>query len=231
MMELNSNVIPTLSPGARTNTLTEQVYRQIKRAILTCILKPGQIVYEIDMIQQYGVSKTPVREALKLLTQERLIQSIPGTCYLVTQITVKDINEIWEMRSILEEITAKRAASQATVLQLKKLESKTGEIFQIHNFEDLIRWYDQNREFHLAMAEITENSRLVAALCSILNEVNRLLLLDPEMPFDTSVWVHKHQSIMKALKKRDGDLATSVTLEDMQASRPRIQGVIFTSNK
>jgi DNA-binding GntR family transcriptional regulator len=216
---------------SKTDTLTTQVYRQVKQAILTCQLKPGQMVNESELIFQYGVSKTPVREALKLLTQERLIQSIPGTCYLVTPVTVKDVNEIWEMRAILEEATARHAAGQASESQIEELAAKVGELFPIHAIDDLVRWYDLNTEFHLAMARISNNSRLVASLRSVLEEVNRFLLLDPEMPPDTSAWVYQHQRIVAALRQRDGAQATAVTLEDMLVSRPRIQGLIYTSGQ
>lgn len=221
----------TIFPVPRKNTLAEQVYLQIKTAVLTCKLKPGQMVYESEMIQEYGVSKTPVREALKRLSQERLIQSIPGTCYLVTPVTVKDVEELWEMRAILEEVSATRAAGRATDVQLKDLESKIGSIFPVRQVEDLVAWYDQNTAFHLALAEITRNSRLVATLRTVLNEINRFLLLDPEMPVDTGAWIRQHQRIVDALKKRDGTLAIAVTLEDMQASQPRIEKAIYSPDR
>jgi DNA-binding GntR family transcriptional regulator len=217
------------TPETRPGTLSEKVYRQIKQSILTCKLKPGQMVNESDLIQQYGVSKTPVREALKLLTQDRLVQSIPGTCYLITPITVKDISEIWEMRAILEEATASRAALLATAAQLDEMEHIKGEVFEIRIVEDLVRWYDLNTAFHLSMASMTRNTRLVGALRSVLEEVTRFLLLDPEMPEDTEGWVHQHERILAALRKRDGELATAVTLEDMRASQPRIQGLVYPS--
>jgi DNA-binding GntR family transcriptional regulator len=222
---------PSNTPTPRNNTLAEQAYLQIKTAILTCKLKPGQMIYESEMIQAYGVSKTPVREALKRLTQERLIQSIPGTCYLVTPVTVKDVDELWDMRAILEEVSATRAASQATETQLLELEANIGEIFPIQQRDDLVRWYDQNMAFHLALAEITRNSRLVTTLRSVLNEISRFLLLDPELPPDTSVWIHQHQRIVDALKKRDGALAIAVTLEDMRASQPRIETAIYSPDR
>ena len=230
-MQTSSAFSSTHAPLPRNNTLAEQVYLQIKTAILTCKLKPGQMIYESEMIQAYGVSKTPVREALKRLMQERLIQSIPGTCYLVTPVTVKDVDELWEMRAILEEVSATRAASQATEAQLQELEAKRGEIFPIRQIDDLVRWYDQNTAFHLALAEITRNSRLVTTLRSTLNEISRFLLLDPEMPPDTNAWIHQHQRIVDALKKRDGALAIAVTLEDMRASQPRIEKALYSPDR
>ena len=219
------------SPLPRKDTLAEQVYLKLQNAILTCKLKPGQMIYESEMIQEYGVSKTPVREALKRLTQERLVQSIPGTCYFVTPITVKDVEELWEMRAIMEEVTATRAALQATDEQINALETLIGVSFPIREVDDLIRWYDQNTAFHLALAETTRNSRLVATLHSVLSEISRFLLLDPEMPVDSSAWIHQHQRIVDALRKRDGNLATAVTLEDMRASQPRIEKVIYSPER
>lgn len=215
-------------PNLSTETLATKVYRQIKHSILTCALRPGQMINESDLIQQYGVSKTPVREALKKLTHERLVQSIPGTCYLVTQITVKDVVEIWDMRAILEEAAATRAASQASDAQLAHLEAQAGEFFQVQTSQDLVRWYDQNTQFHLSMAQISNNTRLVGALRSVLEEVNRFLLLDPEMPPDTGAWIQQHKRIIAALRERDGVRAAAVTLEDMSISRPRIQQLVYS---
>jgi len=230
-MQTGSAFSSAHAPLSRNNTLAELVYLQIKTAILTCKLKPGQMIYESEMIQEYGVSKTPIREALKRLSQENLIQSIPGTCYLVTPVTVKDVDELWELRAILEEVSATRAASQASEEQLQELESNIGEIFPLRQVEDLVRWYNQNMAFHLALAEITRNSRLVSTLRSVLNEISRFLLLDPVMPPDTSAWIRQHQRIMDALKKRDGALAIAVTLEDMQASQPRIEKAIYSPDR
>lgn len=222
-----SNRVNSESGGSRSDTLSTQVYRQIKVSILTCKLKPGQMVYESDLIQQYGVSKTPIREALKLLTQDRLIQSIPGTCYIITPVTVKDVNEIWEMRAILEEATAVRAARLITDQQVKELEKLVGEVFLIQNLDDLYRWYQQNTAFHLAMAQISNNARLISVLHNTLDEATRFLLMDPQMPPDTSEWVNQHLRIVSALRERDGALATEVTLEDMHIARPRIEKLTY----
>ncbi|MBK8794038.1 MAG: GntR family transcriptional regulator [Holophaga sp.] len=215
---------------AYSDTLSTKVYRQIKVAILSCVLRPGQMINESELIQQYGVSKTPIRETLKLLTQERLVQSIPGMCYVVTPITVKDVGEIWEMRAILEEATAMRAASLATPAQLDDLEARVGDVFPVQTIEDLMRWYDQNTQFHLAIANISKNTRLVGALRSVLEEVNRFLLLDPEIPSDTAAWISQHQRIIAALRERDGVRATAVTLEYMSTSSPRIQQLVYPTN-
>jgi DNA-binding GntR family transcriptional regulator len=217
-------------PEGRPDTLAYQVYRQIKRSIITCQLKPGQVINESDLIQQYGVSKTPVREALKLLTQEGLVQSVPGTCYIVTPITVKDVMEIWEMRAILEEAGATRAAHLITDEQIRELETRVGEEFPLNGVEDLIRWYEVNTTFHLSIAKVSNNTRLVQSLQAILEEVTRFLLLDPEMPPDTHEWVHQHRRIVDALRQRDGRLAITVTLEDMNKSLPRIQRVAYPSS-
>ncbi len=211
----------------KTETLTNQVYRQVKQSILTCKLKPGQVINESDLIQQYEVSKTPVREALKLLTQEKLVRSVPGACYLVTPVTIQDVQEIWDLRAILEEATATRAARDITPAQLAELEALVGEVFPLKGVEDLEHWYDMNKAFHLAMADISRNGRLTQALRNVLEEADRFLLMDPFMPEDTEAWVNQHRRIIAALRQQDGRLATAVTMEDMAKSQPRIAQLVY----
>jgi DNA-binding GntR family transcriptional regulator len=213
-------------PPNQKETLTSQVYQQIRREIITCRLKPGQMINESSLIQQYGVSKTPVREALKQLTQERLVQSIPGACYLVTPVTMKDIMDLFDLRIVLEEAIALRAARLVTDAQLAELEARAGEKFSLESEEDLARWYEMNLEFHLYMARIARNERLASALRVTLEEVSRFLIMDKEMYSRTDELVVHHHKIIAALRQRDGILAARITIEDIESSLPRIQQLV-----
>jgi DNA-binding GntR family transcriptional regulator len=207
-------------------TLASRVYQQLRREIISCRLKPGQVINESNLIQQYGVSKTPVREALKQLMQERLVRSIPGACYLVTQVTVKDIVELFEMRIILEEAISLRASRNITDQQLVELEARIGSEFRLNTDEDLIRWYDMNLEFHLYLARIARNERLADALRVTLEEVNRFLMMDKEMYTQTGELVEHHRKIIDAMRQRDGALAARITIEDIETSLPRIKRLV-----
>jgi DNA-binding GntR family transcriptional regulator len=158
--------------------------------------------------------------------QERLVRSIPGACYIVTQVTVKDIVELFEMRIILEEAISLRASRNITDQQLVELEDRIGAEFSLNSDEDLIRWYDMNLEFHLHLARIARNERLTDALQVTLEEVNRFLMMDKEMYTQTGELVEHHRKIIDALRQRDGTLAARITIEDIETSLPRIKRLV-----
>lgn len=213
-----------------TGSLSAEVYRQLKRNILTCQLKPGQMIFERSLIEQFGVSKTPVREALKSLIQDGLVQSVPGTCYLITPVTVRDVQELFDMRAILEEAAALRAAESMTPRKLERLERFQGEIFNIEEHEDLVRWYDHNLAFHMEIARSAENQRLYNAMQKVLEETHRLLLLDTSLYKDTRELVASHQTIIAAFQEQDGRLAAELTLKDIRSTKPLIQGLLYAGS-
>jgi DNA-binding GntR family transcriptional regulator len=91
-------------------SLTDQVYDTIKKDILTCTLQPGQQIAQPQLAEKYQAGTTPVREALHRLAREGLVQPIPRFGYIVTPITLSDVNEIFELRTIVEAASARLAA-------------------------------------------------------------------------------------------------------------------------
>jgi DNA-binding GntR family transcriptional regulator len=214
------------SQPSKKETLSSQAYQLIRREIINCRLKPGQFINESEFISRYEMSKTPIREALKQLAQERLVQSIPGSGYLVTTVTVKDVVELFEMRMILEEAVAVRASKHITDRQLEELSALAGENFEIHCSDDLARWYEMNLAFHTHIARLSKNERLTQVLHNNLEEVSRFLIMDQGSDAHTGEWVAHHQKIIDALRQRDGKLAARITLEDIETSLPRIQMLV-----
>ena len=98
-------------PGRRS--LTEQVYDALKREILTARLRPSQPLIENELAARFGVSKTPIREALRLLVQDGWIVVLPRKGYLVAPLSLEDVREVFALRLLLELQVTGEAASQA----------------------------------------------------------------------------------------------------------------------
>ena len=215
---------PSNTPlGDKEGTLSQRVYAQLKQNILNCDLKPGQLVNESELIKKYEVSKTPVREALKRLSQERYIQSVPGTCYFVAPITLREIVEICELRTILEEAAVVRAATTITDTQLRELEEKVGAEFVAETRDELVRWYRINNDFHLALAKLSGNARIEQVLRECLEALTRYLLLDRKLPWHNETWILQHQRIVEALKTRDTELARRAIRMHMDDAKAAIE--------
>lgn len=162
----------------RTLSLAEKAYNALKDDVLRCRLSPGEFVTEADLAERYGVSKTPVREALNLLSQEGFVQSVPRRGTLIRPIELRDIQQTYLLRGLLEPPAAALAAEKATVEDLetlrdllngmtKEMEPEEGAASLRH---EQVR---SHREFHQAIGAATGIPRLARMINSLHEEVER----------------------------------------------------------
>ncbi|MBN1315445.1 MAG: GntR family transcriptional regulator [Anaerolineales bacterium] len=192
-------------------TLASEIYRVLKDDILTCQLLPGQMINESELVESFQVSKTPIREALKMLIQEGLVESIPSIGYKVASIEIDDLKEQYDMQNILEAAAVERAIPRVTEEGLARLESLVGESFVLSDKESVIRWFKSNNEFHIAIAELSGNRRLVSLLRSVLEEMIRPSFLSEfSSNMSTEVFIAHHREIVDAIRQKDVQLATQL---------------------
>lgn len=172
MSAQRTTVIDTESTGS---SLTEQVYRALKEDILATRLGSDLIV-ETTVAREYGVSKTPVREALRQLVHEGLVIVLPRKGYLIRPMGLADIIEVMNLRAILEPPLAAAAArnrSQAQVEQIERLLDR--ELSSSPDLEEL----SLSLLTHVFVAEMAGNSRATAIVRSLLDETARIPWLAP----------------------------------------------------
>jgi len=224
MRTLSGGVQLTKGAGLRARkTLSSQVYEALKQQILLCQLVPGEMFFEGDIARNFNVSKSPVREAVKRLMQERLIQSIPGVGNTVTMVTTRDVWELFNLRRILETAAVHRAAELATQEQLREIESQVGETHPLDTLESHIRWHKSNVEFHVKIAAISGNRRLVRMVRSVMEEMFRLEHMNLGMRPDTSTMRHEHMDIVAALRQGNAQLAVECAMRSIDGSLRLIQ--------
>lgn len=153
----------------------EQVYEKLRAQIIDCTLQPGMPINEAEFANRYGVSKTPVREAIRQLEKERLVDSIPGRGSIISFISSEDIYEIFEIREIIEC----GAASQAAKLKNKeKLELMKQEIQSLQSSlkgdEVDLRDGEICNNIHLEIIDCVGNKRLSRMYREILDAIERI---------------------------------------------------------
>lgn len=158
-------------------TLAGQAYLQLRQDILTCILSPGQVVSERELARQYGMSKTPVREALTQVCHDGLMQRLPGRGYMVVPITIKDVRDLFDLRLILEVPAAERAARHPSRAQIALIKEMSLVKYRLDDPESHILFLKANRRFHLTLAEAAGNQRLETTLNGLLVEMDRIFHL------------------------------------------------------
>jgi DNA-binding GntR family transcriptional regulator len=174
----------------------ERVYGILREWLITAKLPPGDFLSEADLASRCGTSRTPVREACTRLLQDKWVSRIPRKGFMVTPISVRDIVEMYEYRSVLECFAAERAAESASLEQIEGLILLTAP--ETDPQAGLPAILKANQKFHLKLAELTGNQRIVNQLALILGYVSRLDTLCTQT---VPGWIG-HATILRAIEAR-----------------------------
>ena len=184
-------------------SLGQQVFHTIREGILSGKYGKNEELKENTIGEELGVSRTPVREALRQLELEGLVNIIPNKGAFVVGLSAEDIRDIYEIRSVLEGLCAKRAAERATPEQLEALE----EIMCLSDFQVQRKHYDQlvelDNRFHEQLYLASSSKMLEHVLSDFhhyVERVRRVTLRDPERSVRSN---EEHRQILDALKEKD----------------------------
>jgi DNA-binding GntR family transcriptional regulator len=215
--------ISALSPvSQRPQSLTDQIHERMREEILNATWRPGDIVIEPELAVRYGVSKTPVREALRLLSQEGWIVTMPRKGYLVRPLRLNDVREVFELRLFLEPCLLAKAARDASLASIDDLRKIIEAEQQVGHTDDSPT--SAGREFHLSAVRLGGNDRAVAVVGGLLNEVRRLhhLLPGEEAHGSAAEVVGDHLAIVEAMSKRDADAVYALSRDHIESSGTRL---------
>jgi len=157
--------------------LREVVFENIRKAIIEGVLKPGERLMEIQLSEQLGVSRTPVREAIRMLELEGLVVMLPRKGAYVANISKKDLMDILEVRVGLEGLAAYCATDRMTKDHIKKLETISKELEEAVYKNDVETMLAKDEEFHTLIFEATGNKRLISMMINIWETVYRFRLM------------------------------------------------------
>jgi DNA-binding GntR family transcriptional regulator len=195
------------------------VYRELRSQILSLEIAPGSKLAEATLASTFGVSATPVRDALGRLCQEGLVQVGPGHGYHVAPLTVSDVAELCDLRFTLE-IGAVRFAIErvgsADISYLRELSTRTGDTSL-----DAASLIQANIDFHLALAGTTGNQRLVSCLATVMESSTRFFRLGLSAFAEHPMQVG-HDLLIDAIEARDLGAAIELCREEAYGSSERI---------
>lgn len=187
----------------KTPLMRETIFKEIRKQILFGEMKPGQKIIEMELAEQLGVSRTPVREALHKLELERLVKIVPRKHCIVIGLTNENIKEIHMIRSLLEPVAASKAAEKITDEELDTLSKILDEseiYFENKNIEGLIH---ANDVFHNLIIEISESPRIIDILENLHDYVERFRYAFMSREDLAIRSLKEHREIFKHLKLRD----------------------------
>jgi len=210
---------------ARETVLRQQVYEQIKHDIITCKLAPGEPLSENQFVDRFGVSKTPIREALTSLVQDGLVEYTPNRGFMVTTVSVSDIQEIFEARIFFEAELFRLAVKHISDAEIDELEKQSRLDGDVKSPDYAETFLESNRKFHVALAAAGRNSRLLGYYEALMNEAQRLFYMDISVHQKDFRWGHGHEGILQALRSRDEAIGTAAIRETLENARKRILGI------
>jgi len=191
--------------------LSERACSTIRQDILSCVIEPAAILTEGGLMVRYGIGKATCRVALQRLAQEGFLRVLPRQGYVVTPITLKDVEEVFALRLQLEPLSARLAAGKADIDMLNRLERACRNDDTSLGINTRIgKFMDANAAFHMAIAEYSGNARLVRMLGGLLNEMERLVSLGFGVQNTKPEIRHDHTSLISALQNGDGKRAEQI---------------------
>jgi DNA-binding GntR family transcriptional regulator len=213
-----------------TASLAERAYHEIKRLIITGGLAPGAAILEGTLAARFGVSKTPIREALKRLELEGLTRVLPRVGYVVSPVSVGDVRALFELRMMLEPAAAELAADRVSPELLAELDSLARVSFAGADRENYAQLLEVNSRFHLDVVRGAGNARLTEILARALAEAERILHMAVDLRDASDLIIRDHVEIVRALREKDGARARRVSERHLEASRQRVLQAIVSGS-
>jgi len=207
------------SDRAPATTIKTRAYEQIRRNILASTIPVGTALSEYQLAKEIGVSRTPVREALKRLEQEGLVRSVARRGTFVADLTVRDIVEIYQVRVQLEGLAARVAAEQMELKEVDELLAELDRAEKLVRQGDLDASREHDKHVHKQIIESTSNSRLTQILAMLDDQVHRIRQRAMSNATRVPATLKEHRAVLQAIKKRDGVTAEKAMRDHLQAAR------------
>ncbi len=205
--------------------LSEQAYQQIKRKIIALELAPLSYIDEQALMESLQLGRTPIREALHRLAAEGLVFLAPHRGMFVADISITDLQKIFEVRLALERVCVRLAAQRASASQLQQMEAVLGEL-EAAPAGDARALMAIDERFHYLIYEASGNEFLFEILARLHSLSLRLWHLALDRLGDVSAALRQHAAIAAALKTRDEERAERLLAEHILDFQQRIKAVL-----
>lgn len=208
--------------------LREIVFHKLREAILQGQLKPGERLMELQLASELGVSRTPIREAIRMLENEGLAVTVPRKGAQVAGMTEKDMEDVLEIREALDELAVQTACDRITVQQLTEL-TQTMQNFETSIQEgDLTKIAKYDVEFHDIIYKATDNPKLATVQNNLREQIYRYRVEYLKDKNNYPALIHEHREILAALKQRNKESVKDIMRNHIRRQAEAVKDVIRT---
>ena len=194
----------------------QDAYQRLISEIRAGALRPGDRLTETDLAARLGISRTPVREAIRALEADGLVVHIPRVGASIRRLNYREVTELYEMRTVLEGTAARLAARTTSDVELAELEAISGEMALA--LSDDAQLYELNSHFHRTLLNAARNRFLTDAVAAL---EKTLLILGPSTMGDRDRAAQaqlEHEAVLVALRKHDAEAAETIMRTHISAA-------------
>ncbi|MBA4392721.1 MAG: GntR family transcriptional regulator, partial [Desulfobacca sp.] len=202
-----------------SDTIRKKVYAYVREQIMSGRIAPNQRLIETKIAQEIGTSRTPVREALHNLEIEGLIRSIPRIGYQVKEISKQEVEEICEIRSVIEGLAARWAMEKASAKAVKELKNNISLTVTLVSKGEIRAFIDLDAQFHEIIARCSGSTRLLELSYALRGHMLRYRVQSIFSEETVRQALEGHQRILKAIEKEDSAEVTRAIQVHLKESK------------
>lgn len=211
--------------------LRDVVFNTLRQAILKGELKPGERLMEIALAERLGVSRTPIREAMRKLELEGLVVMIPRRGAQVANITEKDLNDVLEVRIALENVAIEKACKNMTDEDMRRLWVAAKSFEHTIGEGNLVKLAEADVAFHEIIYQASDNKRLIQTLNNLREQIYRYRVEYLKDGETRDVLVREHEELTRAIRERDVERAQKISFQHIENQRMGIIHSIQAENE
>lgn len=184
------------------STLMNQALQEIREAIRKGRLRPGDRLVEMHLAQEMQISRFPIREALRYLEKEGLVETKPFKGTYVAQLTQRDMEELYSLRGAVEELAVQLLIKQIDAKRIEKLESIFRSMEQASKDNDLDKLISEDLRFHQTICELSGHRKLLDVWLTLENQLMVFLTIEKNLFGNSFQFIATHHPILEAIKGR-----------------------------
>lgn len=205
---------------------TQSAYDMLKRMIITLELPPGTTLDERELMERFGIGRTPIREAMLRLSHEGIIVHTPRRGVRVSDLSILDLQEMFEARTCIEPLITCRATERATAADLRLLDSLLEQAEAAVVCDDVATTVERDYEFHMAVAAISRNRYYAATAQQVYTSMLRYWHMSFAGVNDFQSSFGHHRLLLDAIASGNPDLAHNRALEHIDIFRDRMGDLV-----
>jgi len=208
------------------HTLHGELVERLRDMIIEGQLPPGSRINEVQLGAKLGVSRTPLREAIKFVASEGLIELVPGRGALIKVLTPRDVQEMLQVVTALETMAAREACRVATAEQIAALRGVHDEMMRCYESGNRLEYYKYNQAIHSGLVRLSGNRFLAEQHEAIQLRMKRIRYLGNAAPDNWRGAVAEHAAMIAALEARDEQALSRAVTKHLDQTWARVQNVI-----